>query len=190
MGRQPADHIDPAPLPAEDGTARLFFALWPDAASRAALDGVAQVLREACGGRVTQPPHLHLTLVFLGSVASRRIQELCSLAAGIVAPQFELAIDCVDSWPHNRIVWAGPGACPDELRGLVAVLEDALQRSGFHFDARPYIPHITLLRNARAAPPLQAVAGIRWRVADFSLVQSLRRANSTVYEVVQRWPLG
>jgi len=53
--------------------------------------------------------------------------ELCALAAEIKAPQFELAIDCIDYWPHNRIVWAGPVACPDELRGLVALLEGALQ---------------------------------------------------------------
>ena len=188
MGRQPADHLDPAPPTAEDDTARLFFALWPDAATRAALDGMAQALREACGGRAMQAPHIHLTLVFLGNVATRRIPELCALAAGIVAPRFELTVDRVDFWPHNRIVWAGPGVCPDELQRLVAVLEGALQSSGFRFDARPYVPHITLLRNARAAPP-RVVAGIRWHIADFSLVQSLRRDNSTAYEVVQRWPL-
>lgn len=190
MGRQQADHLDPATPQAREDTARLFFALWPDEASRAALDGMAQSSREACGGRAMKAAHIHLTLVFLGNVAARRIPKLCTLAAGVVAPRFELAIDRVTFWPHNRIVWAGPGVCPDELRRLVEVLEEALQAAGFGFDARPYLPHITLLRNARAAPPPQAVAGIGWRIADFALVQSLRRDNASVYEVVQRWPLG
>lgn len=188
MGRRQAYRLDSAAPPAEADTTRLFFALWPDAATRAALDDMAQGLRTACGGRATPAAHLHLTLVFLGNVATRRIPELCALAAEIAAPRFELAIDGVDCWPHNRIVWAGPRTCPDALRRLVADLEGALQQSGFRFDARPYVPHITLRRNARAATLLPAFDSLCWRVSDFSLVQSLRRDNKTVYEIVQHWP--
>lgn len=190
MGRQPADRVEPATAPAGAGTARLFFALWPDAATRAALDGMAQVLREQCGGRAMKAFNIHLTLVFLGNVAAQRIPELCALAAAVTAPEFELAVDRVAFWPHNRIVWAGTETCPDGLQRLVALLEDGLRSAGFRFDARPYVPHITLLRNARAAPPAWSGAGIRWQIPDFALVQSLRRDNATVYEVVQRWPLG
>jgi len=134
--------------------------------------------------------NLHLTLVFLGNIAANRIPEVRALAASVVAPGFELVIDSVSHWRHNRIVWASPQDCPAALRALVAALESALKAGGVGFDERPYAPHITLLRATRAAPPLQTVDAIHWRVDDFVLVQSLRRDHTTVYEVVQRWPLG
>lgn len=190
MGRRPADHLVPAPAPAEGGTARLFFALWPDAATRAALGGMAQSLRKTCGGRAMKAAHVHLTLVFLGNVAVQRLPELCALASAINVPRFGLTIDGVHFWRHNRIVWTGPGVCPDALQNLVAMLERALRDAAFDFDSRPYVPHITLLRNARLAPPPWAGPGISWPVAGFALVRSLRRADATVYEVVEHWPLG
>ena len=134
--------------------------------------------------------NIHLTLVFLGDVEAGRIPDLCALAQSVVAPGFELAIDNVSYWRHNRIVWTGPGLCPDALRTLVADLESALKSSGFCFDERSYMPHITLLRNARRAPAAQMIAAVSWHVADFVLVQSVRRDNGTAYEPVGRWPLG
>jgi len=171
-------------------TSRLFFALWPDAAPRAALGRLAEALHQECGGRAMLTGNIHLTLVFLGDVASSRIPDLRTLAEGIVAQRFELAIGTVSYWRHNRIVWAGPKECPRPLLALVAELESALKAGDFRFDERPYAPHITLLRDARRAPAAQAVADIPWRIADFALVQSLRRDNASVYEVIQRWPLG
>jgi 2'-5' RNA ligase len=179
-----------SPPPAADGTARLFFALWLDAAPRAALGRLAQALHPQCGGRAVPNRNIHLTLVFLGDVEARRIPDLYTLAAGVVAPTFELAIDTVNYWRHNRIVWAAPQECPAALQTLVAALERALKAGGVGFDGRPYLPHITLLRGARRAPPVQTVDAVRWRVADFVLVRSLSYDRTTVYEVMRRWPLG
>ncbi len=187
-GRQ-AERIGPRPT-AADETARLFFALWPDAAPRAALGRLAQALHQECGGRVMLTRNIHLTLVFLGDVAASWIPDLRALAEGIVAQRFELAIATVNYWRHNRIVWAGPKECPDAMQMLVADLESALKAGDFRFDERPYAPHITLLRDARRAPAAQTVADIPWRIADFALVQSLHRDNASVYEAIQRWPLG
>jgi 2'-5' RNA ligase len=178
------------PSPAAEGTARLFFALWLDAAPRAALGRLAQTLHPQCGGRVVPSRNIHLTLVFLGNLAAGRIPDLCALAAGVTGPGFELVIDTVNYWRHNRIVWAAPRECPAGLRALVTALERALKAGNVGFDARPYLPHITLLRGARRAPPVQAIEPIRWRVADFVLVQSLSYDRTTVYEVMQRWPLA
>ncbi len=172
-----------------DDTARLFFALWPDAASRAALDGMAQTLHPQCGGRTVPNRNIHLTLVFLGNVAAGRIPDLCALAERITAPGFDLVIDSVNHWRHNSVVWAAPQECPAALRALVTALENALKVTGVVFDERPYRPHVTLLRGARRAPPLPMSEVINWRAADFALVQSLGRDRTTVYEVLQRWPL-
>ena len=189
MGQSGGVQLDSRPPPA-DGTARLFFAVWLDAAPRAALGRLAQALQPKCGGRAVPNRNIHLTLVFLGDVAASRIPDLCTLAAGVVAPTFELVIDTVNYWRHNRIVWAAPQECPAALQTLVAALESVLRAGGVGFDGRPYLPHITLLRGARRAPPMQTVDAIRWRVVDFVLVQSLSYDRTTVYEVIQRWPLG
>lgn len=176
--------------PAAAATARLFFALWPDAAPRAALGRLAQTLQPQCGGRAVPNRNIHTTLVFLGDVEAGCIPDLCGLAEKVVAPGFELAIDTVSYWRHNRIVWAAPHECPAALQALVAALGSALKAGGIRFDGRPYLPHITLLRAARHAPALPAVDAIRWRVVDFVLVQSLSYDRATAYEVMQRWPLG
>jgi 2'-5' RNA ligase len=190
MGRQPKDRLVTAPPPVEDDTARLFFALWPDAASRAAMGRIAQALNPQCGGRAVPNRNIHLTLVFLGNVAASRISDLCALADKVVAPGFELVIDSVNYWRHNRIVWAAPLECPAALHALVSALESALKAGGVGFDERHYKPHITLLRAARTAPPpMQTIDAIRWSIFDFALVRSRRIASSTIYEVVQRWPL-
>lgn len=135
-------------------------------------------------------PNIHLTLVFLGDVETGRIPDVRASAQTVAAQRFELAIDNVHYWRHNRIVWTAPKECPHPLLTLVADLESALKNSGFRFDERPYLPHITLLRNARRAPAVQTIAGIPWHIADFALVQSLHRDNASVYEVMQNWPLG
>jgi 2'-5' RNA ligase len=118
------------------------------------------------------------------------VARLEEIAAAITAQSFELIVERVEYWRHNRIVWASPRECPAALQALVAGLERALKGGGFSFDQRPYLPHITLLRAARHAPAMPTVEAIRWRVVDFVLVQSLSYDRATAYEVMQRWPLG
>lgn len=171
-------------------TARLFFALWPDDAVRAALARLAWSLQQECAGRMIPAHNIHLTLVFLGNVANGRIPDLHALAAAIAAPPFDLIVDSLDYWRHNRIVWAGTAECPEALRKLVAQLNHALQNGGFRCEDRIYAPHITLLRDARRSPAVKATGGIVWRAGEFTLVQSLRRNGAVAYEVIAHWPLG
>jgi 2'-5' RNA ligase len=134
--------------------------------------------------------NIHLTLAFLGNVASGRIPDLHALAAAIAAPPFDLVINVLDYWRHNRIVSAGTAECPEALRELVTQLTRALRPAGFRCEGREYIPHITLLRDARRSSVLKAGGGVVWRAYDFVLVQSLRRDGAVVYEAIGRWPLG
>ena len=170
-------------------SARLFFALWPDAGTQHALGALAQGLKPECGGRAVPARNIHLTLVFLGNVERARMPRLEALAAGIRVARFELTLDCVEFWRHNRIVWAGTRYCPEALQELVARLGEGLAAEGFRADERPYVPHITLLRNARRQPATAAAPAITWPVARFALVESAPRERGRVYEVVREWPL-
>jgi 2'-5' RNA ligase len=115
--------------------------------------------------------------------------RLEALAAGIGAARFDLAVDRVEYWRHNRIVWAGVRDSPEALRDLVARLGRALAGEGVRIDERPYVPHITLLRNARHPPPAAEVPAIHWPVAKLALVESVPRERGRVYEVAREWPL-
>lgn len=168
--------------------ARVFFALWPDADVRAALHERAQQLHGGCGGRVMRRENVHLTLVFIGAVAPGQLDELQTVAGSIGGSPFELVIDRTGYWRHNRIVWAAPQHVPEALLELVGSLESGLQQAGFEFDRRPYAPHITLLREARA-PGGQAPLRLDWSVRDFVLVESAPDSRGSAYRVVASWPL-
>jgi len=168
----------------------VFFALWPEKEVQRGLAALAGALQRECGGRMMRASNIHLTLVFVGSVAAERLPDLKRLAAPVTAPSFELTIDALHYWGHNRIAWAGAREVPAALVALVAQLADRLRDAGFRIDERPYVPHITLVRDARRGPAERMPGRIAWRAADFALVESVRRDNHTAYQVLERWPLA
>ena len=170
--------------------ARLFFAAWPAPELQEKLGSLAQDLKRECGGRATAAGNIHLTLAFLGDVERSRVARFESIAASIKARRFDLLVEHVEYWQHNRIVWAGVSGCPDALQALVKDLGRALAPEGFRPERRPYVPHITLLRNARRAPVASAIDPIGWPVSRLALVESVRRESGRAYGVLREWPLG
>ena len=174
---------------ADNDILRLFFALWPDDATRDAVDRVGRVLHKEWGGRRMRTDTLHLTLAFLGATPARLLQVLLPGVDAIRAEPFELVFDRPGYWRHNRIGWLGASQTPPQLGELVAALNTTLQAAGLAIDPRPYAPHVTLLRNARGGDP-PACEPVRWPVRDFVLVASRTEPEGARYEVVRRWPAG
>lgn len=179
MGR-PADALRPRPL-------RLFFALWPDEATRAGLAAWAQAIHCVSGGRMTPASDLHLTLAFLGSVRPEALATIEGAAAAIAPPAFTLVIDQPGCWRHNRIVWAGARETPLALRELVDALRGSLALARIAFDAKPFVPHVTLVRDARAGVALPPLQPVRWTVRGFALVESQPAPGGGRYAVRARW---
>lgn len=168
-------------------TQRLFFALWPDDATRAALNRTGKWLHKHWDGRRMHADTLHLTLAFLGNTpAAQRDALLPQLDAVRFAP-FELALDQAGCWPHKRIGWLGCSEPPAPLAELAEHLRDLLRGSGTAFDARPFVPHVTLLRNTPGGPAAACIP-VRWRVNDFVLVASRTGSEGAHYTIVKRWP--
>lgn len=174
---------------AKNSTARLFFAIWPDAVVRDQLDEVSRRMHEACGGRRTRAATIHQTLIFLGEVEVERVEALVALASEIRVPPFELRLTRFNWWRRKRLAWAAPDETPAALAELVGELERRLKEADFRFDQRPYSPHITLLRKADCELSGFSAQPIGWRVEEFVLVRSAMDENGSNYEFVGRWPL-
>ena len=170
--------------------ARVFFALWPADAERAALATWQQPLSQLCGGRLIPADNLHNTLVFLGEIEIERLQALQLAAQEVSGAEFQLSFDSARYWGHNHIVYAAPGRVPTQLIELVNGLEQRLRQHHFKFDQRPYKPHVTLMRHAKwSDSPLPVMQAVMWSMRDFALVQSSSGGQGVRYEVLARFPL-
>ena len=170
--------------------ARVFFALWPDLQVRDALAAMARECRLECGGRPTAPEKLHITLFFVGDVERAMIAGLQSVAGASAAAPFRLDLTELGLWRHNRIVWAGAESTPSALALLVSDLTRGLAAHGVRSEDRRYVPHVTLLRNARTAPGRTRIAPIAWHAREFVLVESVAAGGGSRYEVIARWPFS
>jgi 2'-5' RNA ligase len=169
---------------------RVFFALWPAEAERAALATWQQPLRQLCGGRLVPADNVHNTLVFLGEVEFERMEVLQLAAQEVRGAEFQLSYDIPRYWGHNHIVYAAPVTVPAKLMQLVNDLRKKMQQHHFKFDSRAYKPHVTLLRNARwTDSPFPEMPQVIWKMREFVLVQSLSEGQGVRYEVLARFPL-
>jgi 2'-5' RNA ligase len=166
---------------------RFFFALWPDDEVRAQLAHWSRDLHALCGGRLTRPENLHVTLAFLGSVAEARVAEVERTAGEVAARRFPLILDQPGYWKKNRIAWAGASSVPRELDAMVAELREALSRAEVRFDTKDFVSHVTLLRDAREPHALPSLAPIEWRIGGFALVQSVTLPHGSRYEIRKSW---
>jgi 2'-5' RNA ligase len=179
---------DPAAAEPSARRLRLFFALWPDAPVRAKLAAFARAAHECIGGRIMQAEGLHITLAFLGDVDAARLDALRRVAASVSVEPFDWPLDEAGFWKHNRIGWVGATSVPTALAALVADLRAALTAGGFAFDGKPFVPHVTLIRNGAPAAHLPTLAPIEWRVSRFVLVKSARGQEGSRYEIAGSWP--
>lgn len=168
-------------------SSRLFFALWPEEVTRAALDQIAANLHASWGGRRMHGDTLHMTLAFLGETPIPRLDELRELAATISCEAFTLILNRPGCWQQNRVGWLGLSATPPALAQLVAALRQAMHASKVAFDDKRHVPHVTLLRNAQCGP-LTSCPTVIWHANDFVLLASRRQQPG--YDVLGTWPLS
>jgi 2'-5' RNA ligase len=159
---------------------RLFFALWPDPETRAALAALQQRIK----GRKTLYGNLHVTLAFQGMQSATLLPLLRQILAGLPPPDLTLDIDRIGYFARRRIAWAGSHQPPDTLLTLQRSLTEALLQHHVAFDNRPsFTPHITLARDA--APPSDfPFDPIRWHAGHVALVQSSTLAEGAAYRVL------
>ncbi len=169
---------------------RLFFALWPDEAVRAALARQAKPLIKHIEGRPVPQHNWHVTVYFLGATVAKKRQFVEMMAGRLRTGPFVLHLDRLGCWPRSGVVWLGASQIPAALFALRAELAAGLAELGWTHEGRAFEPHLTLLRKA-ACPRdgLPAPEPVSWRVDRFVLVRSRTLSRGARYEVVGEWEL-
>jgi RNA 2',3'-cyclic 3'-phosphodiesterase len=165
---------------------RVFFALWPDARTRAQVANAAAVLRLANAARPVPQQNFHLTLAFVGEVPSSSLAELQQIGLDQRGSACTIRLDAYEHWQESQVVAAVARDTPPTLSELSTRLRAALQD---HRAEPPWRAHVTLARKVTQAPVLQAMSPIHWCAKAFSLVNSDTRGSCSVYTVVDTWPL-
>jgi len=134
---------------------RLFLAIDPDERARATLADVLAHAAEALGPaasalRWMTPDSVHLTLHFLGDVASDRARLLIdALKPRAAAAPFRISLDRFGAFPPSgppRTIWLGLGAGTEDVNAVHAELGRRLTALGFASESRPFSPHLTVAR--------------------------------------------
>ena len=177
--------LDPRLSGAPDApTLRLFVALWPDEATRAQLQAVADAWRWPPGARRYAPADWHVTLCFLGAVPAQRLEALRAALAVPWTP-CTLRLTHAQCWPRGLAVLTAT-AVPAALATLHRRLGRAVEALGLPVERRPLRPHVTLARRADGAEPPPAVVPLAWPVSAYALVQSSGEPARR-YRILQRY---
>ncbi len=151
--------------------------------------------------RVVPPENLHLTLVFLGEVGGRLIEDVDLAFGAIRAPGFELSLAGLGLFGGSkpRSVHVGVSHCP-ALHHLQARVVTAARGAGVDVAARRFTPHVTLARlpgrlaDRGRLEAFVAKRGVyaapRFAVEDFRLYRSHLGSGGSVYRELARYPLG
>jgi RNA 2',3'-cyclic 3'-phosphodiesterase len=178
---------------------RLFVALTLPLPVREALAALAQPLPEVTW---TRPEQLHLTLRFLGDVATDRIEPMLARLAGVRVTPFILPVEGLGTFPPNRpprILWIGAGNGHPRLFQLRQRLDDALIAAGLNeLDVRTFHPHVTLARCGDDAAPAVAhwlrasreFVAPPFRVESFDLYRSELHPTGAVHTLKRSFPLS
>jgi len=133
--------------------------------------------------------NLHLTLHFIGNVYLQQMDCLHQQARGISASAFELMIDTSGCFSKPKVAWLGCDKVPAELRELHLKLGGALGNCDYKPETRAYNPHLTVARKIGELPEAEAIEPIRWKVDQFTLINSRSTSQGVKYEVVETYNL-
>jgi 2'-5' RNA ligase len=164
--------------------ARVFYALVPDPPLQLQLAAIGHAVATRAGGRAVPAANVHLTLAFVGDVATARLDALRAIVPRLPRQAFALELNIVGVFRRARVGWLAPEFTPDALAALRAALEAALTGASFPLEARPFHPHVTLARRCVRAIPTAACAPTVWHVARVSLMETLRDERGLRYSEI------
>lgn len=138
---------------------RTFIAVAASPEIRQAARKLADQLRPTAGDvRWVAAENLHWTLQFLGEIETLEIPAVCAAVTSAVAQveAFDLEARGAGAFPapdRPRTLWIGAGAGAQAMVALHAAIQKKLDQLGVRSEQRRYVPHLTIGRAGRNAPP-------------------------------------
>jgi 2'-5' RNA ligase len=144
------------------GLLRAFIAIEIPVQLQNSIERHTSRLRQTLGDQIVRwvpAQNMHLTLKFLGDIATSHVEFIRQLIAQEAAShqEFELQIGGLGSFPSSRrpsILWAGLHS-PPELASLQKSIEAGALRLGYEKEERPFSPHLTLGRVRQNISPAE-----------------------------------
>lgn len=188
---------------------RLFIAVLIPEEVKAEIEKAQTQLRGALpteAVRWVKPEQFHLTLRFLGSVESARVQALTD-AVRTAAQNFGAlrlraeTIGCFPDARFPRVVWAGVADAAQELPRLQATVQTASQEFTAEQAEDRFTGHVTLGRIKRIRrPEAEALAKVsapmahrlfgEWMISEIHIMQSQLSPHGARYSILARIPLS
>lgn len=168
---------------------RLFFAIWPSAAERAAMTAAGARLAVAERSQCVAPEEYHATIAFVGEVAASRLEVVRRIGASAAGSRCSLHFDAYEYWPKPQVVVAAARTIPPSLERLWRELHVRLAALGLALEPKRLRPHVTLVRKVHDTPSLPAMPVCTWEARALCLVRSARGRAVPAYTVVEHWRL-
>jgi RNA 2',3'-cyclic 3'-phosphodiesterase len=173
----------------EGANLRLFFALWPDAATRADIAALAARAVPQGGGRAVAAANYHVTLAFIGATPASQLDAVRAIGRRVQTPAATLNFDALDYWPKPEVLVVAARNAGGPFESLWQHLHAELAAAGFALKPKAWRPHITIARKVLVAPPRVEFAPIAWRASEFALLESKTDGVESRYTVLECWPL-
>lgn len=164
---------------------RLFFALWPDDIIRNQCVKISHAIRLE-SARSVEPANLHATLLFLGNIDSDKELTFRQEAAAIPVPKITIQFDQLSFWQKPGILCLTAAKFSPELVMLVDNLSTIARKLDHPIDARPFKPHVTLVKKVKKLITLE-FEPIIWHSEAFCLVESCSLTNGVEYRIIEQW---
>ena len=173
---------------------RLFVAAVLPEEMLEALAETSARLRGAVRGRYVAPDSFHVTLAFLGEVEGYRSGDAAdAVRAGCAATSpFEASLGELGKFGKRSCATLWQGLRDEgELSSLAESVRAELKRAGFTFDAKAFLPHITLMRKADLTSGALPMPVCAWgEIAEVALYSSDLSGVRPHYEVLEAVVLG
>lgn len=165
-------------------TVRCFIALQPDEAALERLDRLAREQQARFpSARRLRRENLHLTLAFIGVAPRAQARQVAARLADLPFEPFDWTVDAVGAFGGTRVLWAGGSS--DALRALAQRTRALLDDLAVPYDRRPFVAHVTLLRNVPRGAAHEVAAAVAppivWHAGPPVLLQSTTEAGGTRY---------
>lgn len=165
---------------------RLFTALLPPPSACAAIDAERRRWMKRAAERIRPAvERLHLTLQFHDAVDREQEQAWIAALTTLRFSPFEIVLTHAQVWmaPRGAIVVlrARPSAALMDLQERTASLA---AQAGLAREARPFKPHVTVLRTAERVAIEALSSDVSWRAREVALVWSDLQAKPPCYRLL------